>query len=107
MKTRKLSASIMMLSNELKINAAKFVEIEKRILSSKKTILIIFCLNVIFFVIIDFFFFDCELILSNFRKIYIKEYYLRSSEINIKTFHYLSIQNETQNTTLFFENEKI
>ena len=56
---------------------------------------------------VDFFCFDCELILSNFRKIYIKEYYLRSSEISVKRFHYFSIKNETQDTTFFFENEEI
>ena len=97
----------MMLSNESKNNATKFVEIKKKVLSSKKTTLIIFCLNVIFFVKINFFFFYCELILLNSRKIHIKKYHLRSSKISVKIFRYFSIKNETQNTTLFFESEKI
>ena len=95
----------MMLSNKSKINVAKFVEIEKKILNSQKTILIFF--NVIFLMKVDFFCFCCKLILLNFRKVYIKEYYLRSSKINVKTFYYFSIKNETQDTTLFFENKKI
>ena len=71
----------------------------------KKTILIFF--NVIFLMKVDFFFFNCELILSNFRKIYIRKYHLRSNEINVKTFHYFSIKNETQDTTLSSKSEKI
>ena len=107
LKTRKFIASVIMLSNESKINAAKLVEIEKRVLNAKKTTLIIFCFNVIFFVKVDFFSLNCELILSNSRKIHIREYHLRSSEISVKTFHYFSIKNRTQDTTLFFENEEI
>ena len=45
--------------------------------------------------------------LSNFRKIYIRKYYLHSSKINVKTFYYFSIKNKTQDTTLFFENEEV
>ena len=67
LKTRKFIALIIILLNELKINVAKFVKMEKKSFNSKKTILIIFYLNVIFFVKIDFFL-NCELILLNILK---------------------------------------
>ena len=83
----------MILSKKSK-NATKFVEIQK-ILNSKKNDFDFFFLNVIFLIKVDFFCFNCELILSDFRKINIKKYYLRNNEINVKTFHYFSIKNET------------
>ena len=107
LKTRKFNALIIILSNPWKMNAAKSEEIEKKNLNSKKTTLIIFCLSVIFFVKIDFFFLLRIDFVKFSKNSHQKKYYLRSNKVNVKTFYYFSIKNETQNTTLFFESEKI
>ena len=89
-----------MLSDEPGNNAAELAGIGEGVLGSEETTLATFCLGVTFFVGVGFFFFCCELILSDPREIHIKGYHLRSSETSARTFRYSPTKDGTQGTTL-------